>query len=131
MLIYLCALCTCLSALIATILWTPLVIRLANRFKVLDHPGLRRIHTAPVPRLGGLAIALPVMVAVVCTLDNAIGHRFQADWVEIVALLGGSAFLFCVGCSTTFLPHSSRLDRRSSRSGCGFEVFFAIWVSGF
>jgi UDP-GlcNAc:undecaprenyl-phosphate/decaprenyl-phosphate GlcNAc-1-phosphate transferase len=88
-----------LGALIATILWTPLVIRLGNRFKILDHPGLRRIHTAPVPRLGGLAIALPVMVmvAVVCTLDNAIGQRFQAEWIEIVALLGGSAFLFCVG----------------------------------
>ncbi|MBM3860634.1 MAG: hypothetical protein FJ395_13415 [Verrucomicrobia bacterium] len=35
---------------------TPLVRRLALRLKAVDMPGDRKVHAAPVPRLGGLAI---------------------------------------------------------------------------
>ncbi len=92
-------LCAFLGTAMATILWTPVVIHLGRRFKVLDHPGLRKIHKEPVPRLGGVAIALPalVMVGLVCALDNGIGRMFQNEWVEISALLGGAFWLFLVG----------------------------------
>ena len=43
---------------------TPLVILLAKRFKVIDLPGLRRIHTIAVPRIGGIAIGLAALLAV-------------------------------------------------------------------
>jgi UDP-GlcNAc:undecaprenyl-phosphate/decaprenyl-phosphate GlcNAc-1-phosphate transferase len=50
-----------LAALAVTLLATPLVIRLARRVGALDRPGPRRIHTQPVPTMGGLALALAVL----------------------------------------------------------------------
>lgn len=43
---------------------TPVVMMLARRFGVVDQPGPRRIHDRPIPRLGGLAIAIAVLVTV-------------------------------------------------------------------
>jgi UDP-GlcNAc:undecaprenyl-phosphate GlcNAc-1-phosphate transferase len=42
---------------VLTLVLVPLVIALARRFQFLDLPGPRKIHTAPVPYGGGLAIA--------------------------------------------------------------------------
>ena len=41
---------------------TPLARSLALRVGALDHPGPRRIHAAPTPRFGGLAIAAAVLL---------------------------------------------------------------------
>ena len=81
------------------VVWTRLVIGLGIRYRILDHPGLRKVHSTPIPRLGGVAVALPVlaMVAVICAFDNQIGQSFQANRTEIFALLGGSAALLLVG----------------------------------
>jgi len=46
------------AAFAATIVLTPLMIRLARRVGFLDQPGPRKIHTAPVPYGGGLVVAL-------------------------------------------------------------------------
>jgi UDP-GlcNAc:undecaprenyl-phosphate GlcNAc-1-phosphate transferase len=40
---------------------TPLVMRLARAQGLLDRPGPRRVHRSPVPRLGGLAMAVAVL----------------------------------------------------------------------
>ncbi len=43
---------------------TPLAARLAHRVDALDHGGDRpRIHTAPIPRIGGLAIVGAIVIA--------------------------------------------------------------------
>ena len=44
------------------IVLTPLVIRLARRLKFLDQPGPRKIHTAPMPYGGGIAVAATVLL---------------------------------------------------------------------
>ena len=44
------------------LLLTPLARALAVRWGAIDHPGPRRIHTQPMPRLGGLAIAAAVLI---------------------------------------------------------------------
>ncbi len=48
----------------AVLAWalTPLVKRLALRVGAVDQPGPRRVHTQPMPRFGGLAIAVAVLV---------------------------------------------------------------------
>ena len=40
---------------------TPVVIAVSRRLGALDHPGPRRINQAPVPTLGGLALAFAVL----------------------------------------------------------------------
>ena len=40
---------------------TPITIHFARRLNVLDMPDVRRVHTKPVPRIGGIAIFVPLM----------------------------------------------------------------------
>lgn len=44
-----------------TLVLTPLIRALAVRLGALDHPGPRRVHQSPVPKLGGLAMAITVL----------------------------------------------------------------------
>jgi UDP-GlcNAc:undecaprenyl-phosphate GlcNAc-1-phosphate transferase len=55
---------------------TPVVARIANAIGAVDMPGNRKIHTIPIPRLGGLA----VVVSIVATFVGApllSGGRWQ------------------------------------------------------
>ena len=44
------------AAFIASIILTPLVIKLAYRIGAVDHPNYRKVHAKVMPRIGGLAI---------------------------------------------------------------------------
>lgn len=47
-----------------SIVFTPLMIKLAYRFRVLDYPARRKVHTKPIPRLGGLGMYLAFFIAI-------------------------------------------------------------------
>ena len=49
---------TATVASVTTWLVTPAVVRFAHRVGALDHPGPRKIHAAPIPRIGGIAVFL-------------------------------------------------------------------------
>src|SRR5918995_424444 len=65
---------------------TPMMIRVARRAGILDHPGGYKRHARPTPYLGGVAI----IVAVALILD-------AEAWVALVALA-------LLGASLAFLP---------------------------
>lgn len=48
---------------------TPIVQKIAIRFKILDYPNERKIHRQPIPLLGGLAIYLAFVITVVRNLN--------------------------------------------------------------
>lgn len=56
-------------SIVLALLLTPLAIRLAGIWGVLDYPGERRVHTLPIPRLGGLAIFFSFWLAVFLTIE--------------------------------------------------------------
>jgi UDP-GlcNAc:undecaprenyl-phosphate GlcNAc-1-phosphate transferase len=49
---------TATIACAASWLITPSIVRIAHRVGAVDHPGPRKIHAAPVPRIGGIAVFL-------------------------------------------------------------------------
>jgi UDP-GlcNAc:undecaprenyl-phosphate GlcNAc-1-phosphate transferase len=57
---------TLLMSLFVTMALIPIFIRVATRFHMVDMPDDRKVHTTPIPRCGGLAIAvgacLPIIV---------------------------------------------------------------------
>mgnify|MGYP000873819610 FL=1 len=76
-----------LAALLALI-FTPLAIKTAKKFNVMDYPEERRVHTVPTPRMGGVAIYLSFWLAVVLTMNlNTM----------VVGLFLGSALIVIVG----------------------------------
>jgi UDP-GlcNAc:undecaprenyl-phosphate GlcNAc-1-phosphate transferase len=54
--------------MVVTMAWLPMLVRLANKWLIIDRPGVRKVHSAPVPRVGGIAMALGVLVAALLTM---------------------------------------------------------------
>ena len=84
---------------VLALIFTPLVIGVANRYGLLDVPSDdRRLHREPVPRLGGVA----VFAATVC----AVSALLFADWVtqgrRPVAPLGALLPGVLLGCTIVF-----------------------------
>ncbi len=95
---------TFVGAAFACLLITPLVIRAAAALTLYDAPdGVRRLHAAPVPRLGGVAVYLSA--ALISTAVILVGARVfwmngvisDYEWRMLLGLLIGSSILFVVG----------------------------------
>jgi len=88
-----------LGALVLATLTTPVVIRLARWLKAFDRPGLRKVHTRPVPRLGGVAIFFSALgfVALVLRFDARIGEAFRQVQPQLIALLAAATCVFLIG----------------------------------
>src|SRR5437870_6781675 len=50
------------TALVVVVLLTPAVGGMARMLGVVDRPDARRVHTRPIPRLGGLALFFAIIV---------------------------------------------------------------------
>jgi len=64
------------------LLLVPPVIRSCHRWRLLDQPGPLKIHSRPVPRLGGVALVLATTVSVFLAEPRAAIHH----WPFFVAL---------------------------------------------
>lgn len=119
---------------------TPLARRIAFRLGILDQPALRKVHTSPVPLLGGVAIYLSFLAALLLFSDafyvnQVIGILLGATWVSFLGIwddwrtlrpalkLGGQFFaiaiLIATGVRVEFLRNPL------------FNIFVtAAWVVG-
>lgn len=76
-----------LTAFVVAVFATPLAIRVARRFGVMDYPDtFLKPHAKPTPYLGGAAICLAWVVALLVALA-----RGEVDWRLVPILLGGVA----------------------------------------
>ena len=87
-----------LALLLSTAL-TPVVIAWAQRRNLVDKPGARKIHTGAIARVGGIAIFLGAMLAVLpaLVLINPIGEALRQLGPKISVLLVLATFIFLVG----------------------------------
>jgi len=91
---------TSVVALVVSLVVTPIVRLVAERYDLLDQPdAARKIHQQPVPRLGGFAIAIAFAVALgfaaVATLDLNAGGILRPN--RAPAILAGAGLLVVVG----------------------------------
>jgi UDP-GlcNAc:undecaprenyl-phosphate GlcNAc-1-phosphate transferase len=75
-------------AMIVTMAWLPLLVRYAPRWGIVDRPGARKVHTAPVPRVGGLAMTLGVMIAAALTINLHQQDRWFLIAAAVLVLFG-------------------------------------------
>ena len=78
------------SALVMAVGATPLVRRAALRLGVIDRPNYRKIHVDPIPLLGGIAIYLAFIAAVL-----VFGNRYRLN--ELVGILVGASLVSFLG----------------------------------
>jgi UDP-GlcNAc:undecaprenyl-phosphate/decaprenyl-phosphate GlcNAc-1-phosphate transferase len=77
-------------ALMGSLLLTVPVRHLALHFGMVDLPGPRKVHLSPIPLLGGIAIYLGFVLAILFTLRGA-------PHAQIAGILAGATLLAAVG----------------------------------
>jgi UDP-GlcNAc:undecaprenyl-phosphate/decaprenyl-phosphate GlcNAc-1-phosphate transferase len=87
------------AALVVGLVVTPLVRGVAHRLGLLDQPGGRKVHQVPVPRLGGVAMAIAFGVAIgLATLASPnLGETAGLRPNRAPAILAGVSLLLVVG----------------------------------
>ena len=77
-------------ALLATLGLTVPVRSLALHYGLVDHPGPRKVHLKPIPLLGGIAIYLGFVLAILLTLHNVPRQ-------QIASIVAGATLVATVG----------------------------------
>ncbi len=81
------------TAAAVSLLAKPVIVRLASRFGLVDKPGGRKIHSTPIPRVGGLLFLLSLLAAVVVGIFFPAGHflpGFESQWTKAFMVLAGT-----------------------------------------
>jgi UDP-GlcNAc:undecaprenyl-phosphate GlcNAc-1-phosphate transferase len=77
-----------LVAMIVTIAWLPVFGKFATKWGILDAPGHRKVHTAPIPRIGGVAMAIGVLIAAIIVVPMGPRDYYFMIGAGVVALCG-------------------------------------------
>lgn len=111
-----------------TWLVTPSIIRIAHRIGAVDHPGPRKIHPSPIPRVGGVAVFL----------GFAAGLTFAAFAVGYVAIaqqerLGYWSILAVAAAAMLILGLVDDIRPVSFQWKFVFQALAAstVWAAGF
>ncbi|HET9417543.1 MAG TPA: MraY family glycosyltransferase [Candidatus Limnocylindria bacterium] len=87
------------AALVTGLIVTPMVRGVAHHLGLLDEPGGRKVHEVPIPRLGGVAMAIAIAVAIGgATVANPdLGSTLGLRPNRAPAILAGVGLLLVVG----------------------------------
>jgi len=77
-------------ALVASLGLTAPIRRLALHYGFVDHPGPRKVHVKPIPLLGGIAIYLGFILAILLTLHGA-------PRAQVASIVAGATLVALVG----------------------------------
>jgi UDP-GlcNAc:undecaprenyl-phosphate GlcNAc-1-phosphate transferase len=73
-------------ALVVTMALIPPLVRVAARWRVLDDPASREVHTHPMPRVGGIAMVAGALLPL--SLWLPMDSILVAYFMAVVVLLG-------------------------------------------
>jgi UDP-GlcNAc:undecaprenyl-phosphate GlcNAc-1-phosphate transferase len=110
-------------ALFLSLCLTPFTIRISNRLNAVDYPGEWKIHSKPVTRLGGVAVAVGVIVTLLLfeKIDRALG-----------AFLAGALLVILTGFLDDLyhIPPAAKFVGEVLGAGV-FILLSGIWISDF
>ncbi|CAN5556293.1 hypothetical protein BH10PLA1_BH10PLA1_08230 [soil metagenome] len=100
-----------LIAMFASVLATPLVVRLARRFNVLDQPDARKVHRVAVPRIGGVAIIFAMLMGMLPAFlaDHGLRGEFAKNQEQFYTMLIAACAVFAVGLLDDLLNLPSKI----------------------
>jgi UDP-GlcNAc:undecaprenyl-phosphate GlcNAc-1-phosphate transferase len=109
-------------AFVVVVLLTPAVGGMARMLGVVDRPDARRLNRRPIPRLGGLAIFLGIIVPSLAFLDLSGALR---------GVLLGAAVATVVGAVDDFRGLSPPTKLAGQVAAASIPTMFGVWVDHF
>jgi UDP-GlcNAc:undecaprenyl-phosphate GlcNAc-1-phosphate transferase len=109
-------------AFVIVVLLTPAVGGMARMLGAVDRPDARRLNRRPIPRLGGLAIFLGIVVPSLAFLDVS---------GEIRGVLLGAAVATVVGAVDDFRGLSPPVKLAGQVVAASLPPMFGVWVDHF
>jgi UDP-GlcNAc:undecaprenyl-phosphate GlcNAc-1-phosphate transferase len=88
---------------------TPLVRGLALRIGAVDHPSPRKIHQAATPLLGGVAVYLAFLIALIANAAGMVDPLIATEGMLGVLIGGTMLFLFGIRDDVREVPASTKL----------------------
>ncbi|MBI5197592.1 MAG: undecaprenyl/decaprenyl-phosphate alpha-N-acetylglucosaminyl 1-phosphate transferase [Nitrospirae bacterium] len=104
-----------------TFLLVPIVRRIALRFGVVDHPDHRKVHRGAIPRTGGVAIFLGMILTLITLylLFPQMESRFSYRWSQVIWFGAGAALVCIVGLIDD-------VRNLSARHKLGFQILAGV-----
>jgi len=94
------------AALIATIVLTPIAVKLATKYGFLDQPGRHKRHKRPTPLAGGLVMFASFWITMIVILAISADVRSEL-WGPLPFIFAGAVILTLVGFSDDLKPLSA------------------------
>jgi UDP-GlcNAc:undecaprenyl-phosphate GlcNAc-1-phosphate transferase len=110
------------AAFVIVVLLTPAVGGMARLLGAVDRPDERRHHRRPIPRLGGLAIFLGIVVPALAFLDLSGESR---------GILLGAAVATVVGAIDDFTGLSPPVKLAGQTAAAAIPPMFGVWIDHF
>lgn len=109
---------------------TPLVRSLALCVGAIDRPGERKVHTLPIPRMGGLAVVLSALLAILVgmVVDHLAGIEPRFDATNWAPILLGGALVFLVGLWDDIRPVPAGIKLVFQAMAAGVAIWFGILI---
>ena len=113
----------------------PRILFLSHKHRLYDLPDERKIHEAPIPRLGGLSFfpVITITIAVLMSARYILGYDVihipeRVVLVEFMSLLAGSCILYIVGVGDDLIGISYR-SKFIAQIICGLLLAVSgLWI---
>lgn len=118
---------TLLVAWLATDLLIPWVTRLAYALGRVDHPDARKVHTTPIPRLGGVAIFFGFAISIAVIELIVAGPLFPRTG-PFMGLFVGASLIFLLGIVDDLRPLPASLKLVVQVVAAGVAVALGVRI---
>ncbi len=112
------------TAFVIALVLTPIIRDIFHSYNVVDRPGIRKVHAYPIPRLGGIALAVAYGFVLVRMLGSAsaAGTAVSDDDGLLWKLLPGAGVIFLTGILDDFfnLPATTKLVGQVAAAALAF-----------
>ncbi|MBQ3644757.1 MAG: undecaprenyl/decaprenyl-phosphate alpha-N-acetylglucosaminyl 1-phosphate transferase [Candidatus Riflebacteria bacterium] len=105
---------------VAGLILVPLVRRIALKLGLVDRPGGRKIHTKPIPRIGGLAIYVGSMIGAL---------PFLSESSPTLGVMLAGTFVFIIGFLDDLLDLKAKIKLAGQIVGCGILFAYGVKIS--
>lgn len=115
-----------------------LILTVAYGRRWFDQPDARRVHTAPVPRLGGVSF-LPVMMITIAVTIGMMYYRgltslFEQDYyvlIQLSVLLGAGMLMYIVGIADDLVSVGFRMKFLFQFVASCIVVLSGLWIKDY